>query len=212
MQYFSHFWFLFVIGTNAACSGSKKIAFVMARVVDSGNMGGIEGANQLCSEATLLGFSVPYSEYRAWLSNSTLDAIDNLGLAPSTCIETSNGDTFVNTLQDLLDTDMPLRPLIYDEHGRNQINRSPTKKVYTGTRNGRVVDTPTNRCNEWTSSNGKGVFGELDKISTWSDSRGTEDCDKMHHIYCFQVGVEGTRPPTPAPTPAPTPKPTPCVF
>lgn len=146
---------------------------------------GLDGADKLCqlhADAAALG-----GTYRAWLSTSTIDAIDHItGSGP--WINTHGETVFANRAQ--LQTH-PLAGVGYDE-----ANHGEYPEMWTGTADGRKapVEFPASEtsssCNDWTSA------AAIDDAATGDSAEGTsaawtnhayDACYATHAIYCFQI-------------------------
>ena len=103
-----------------------------------GNLGagGIEAVDAYCtSQATNFGTAQMQArvgildEYKAWLSNSTVDAVSRFNFVSTTCFQTPDGTQIASSLADFLDGSLSLPPT-----GIQRANgAAPTQSViYTG--------------------------------------------------------------------------------
>jgi hypothetical protein len=169
----------------------------------SGNLGGLAGADQLCSDAAKSA-GLP-GTYVAWLSTSTVNAIDRVtGNGPWLTAESDEGGvvevfaSHADLAADHIETDIPAPS--------RDTSMEAQPGVWTGTTN--QGQSTGYDCDGWTSSGldgdpihpTQGTFGEftlevLDWSKTWSqmasDDPGNppvapEHCIEALHLYCFE--------------------------
>ena len=125
--------------------------------------------------------------FRAWLSTSTVDAVDHIaGAGP--WFNTHGEMVFANRAQ--LQTHGVIS-IGYDESGDQT---GPL--AWTGTANGRKAPSEyswetTSSCNDWTSNSAaiaSAAIGDggTQSSSSWT-SYGYDSCYKTHALYCFQI-------------------------
>lgn len=176
---------------DIVCSGvvsepaplTERIVFVSSSY-HTGNLGGIEGADNICTNlAEAAGLYRGY-KFKAWLSDSTHSPAADFVRSVVKYVNTM-GDQVADDFEDLTDykLDTPIR---YDENGLE-----PTEQllVWTGTEgNGEFVDIEES-CSEWTSDttyDERGWYGEHGVAEEgWSKFRTTQ-CTNIGYIYCFE--------------------------
>jgi len=153
-----------------------------------GNLGGVVGANGLCSTYAAAA-SLP-GVFKAWVSDTST--------TPSTTFtqsavpyKTTTGMVVAANWNALMN--MPLTtPIQWDETGA-LVPGGPQGQVWTGTLiaaadgggNATVLGQPN--CNNWTSLAPQALVGEADRpdVPGWF-ALGVQGCDVQHHLYCFQ--------------------------
>src|SRR6202035_354311 len=125
--------------------------------------------------------------YKAWLSTSTVNAVDRLGSARG--FVRVDKAPIADQISDLTSGKI-LNPIDLDETGHDQ--RFPgNSDVWTGSTNDGILVSGTT-CDDWTSVLGS-VFGEDGHFdggpSVWSDASGAFSCNdgSQLHLYCFDV-------------------------
>ena len=176
------------INVTATMNPPPNVAFVTSSV-HTGNLGGLAGADAICqARASAVGLT---GTYRAWLSTTTVNAIDRLGTASGWV--RPDGRPFVNSRADLV-AGRIFYPLILNE--RNASEAGDT--VWTATQaNG--LGNP-NSCANWTSTTdaGQPTIGFDDQGTTGWTQNGGAACTSSNHLYCFGVDFAATvAPPTP---------------
>jgi len=156
-----------------------NIAFVTS-IAYTGNLGGLSGADQKCQDLAKAA-SLPDNTYRAWLSTSSVNAIDRLGSARGWV--RVDGKPFADTKADI-----PYKiyyPLRIDELGNDE--KDFGSLVWTGTNpDGTLV---SNTCDDWTDSNVgvQGQTGSNEGLSSLFTSSGVSSCSGSSRLYCFGV-------------------------
>ena len=185
-------WFLIValgcgrinfdpLGTGAGDGGGDprdaNRIFVSRMAIDAG-FGGLAGADAHCAmSAASVGLT---GEFRAWLSTSTVDAVDRF--AGSRGWVLVDGTLVIDRIEDLAATGKMFAPIVLDERGIESVGA-----VWTGTLpNGRV--NTGNTCNDWTNT-GSTVIGNIDSgppdYTDWIPAL----CNgSLARLYCLQVG------------------------
>lgn len=159
-------------------------------VRSSGDMGGLAGADARCNElGRQLGLA---NELRAWLSTSSVNAIDRL--QGSRGWVRVDGKAVADTPEALASGEV-FHPIRIDEQGVD-IGRSYL--AYTGTGfDGLVFSGET--CDDWTTSAlTLGGVGDPNGISSAFTLRGSFLCSESHGLYCFEVGRNVRVSPAPA--------------
>jgi Protein of unknown function (DUF1554) len=166
------------MGTPAGAGGAPGPGYQRAfvtQVAFAGNLGGLEGADQLCmSAAAALGGG----GWRAWLSDSSNAAVDRI--QPSgPWLDLNGTQTYAHTPADFANG--PNVPLVADEMGL------PTSgSVWTGTlSSGQPAG---ERCGEWASSSGAllGVVGQLGGGGANFTDYDDQSCMSPAHLYCLE--------------------------
>ena len=162
-----------------------NIAFVTSLASYSGNLGGLEGADEQCqSLATAAG--LPQNTYKAWLSTSSVNAIDRLGSGRGWV--RVDGKPFADTREDIAAGKI-FHPLRVDENG-DYDNHSWGTSVWTGTGGSGTVHPSSGTCSDWTSSDSgvSGGVGNDDAVgAAFSASAGPACSDDIYRLYCFGV-------------------------
>jgi len=151
---------------------------------------GLNGADKLCQQAAESDESiVPPGEYIAWISTSTLNAMDRLTpLVDDGYVLPDRTTIIAASKSDLLNGSI-LNSINQDEKGAARSSNN----AWTGTRfdGSSLTDaSPAETCNDWTAPSGingaKGIYGNtrLEQMQ-WSDA-GTLPCGNEVHLYCFQ--------------------------
>jgi hypothetical protein len=169
--------FLGVLGCSS--SETSQRLFTTASEFD-GNLGGLAGADQKCNQAAAaanLG-----GTWRAWLSDSTTNAIDRIeGAGPWARLD---GMVVFNNRANL--TTLPLVPLQVNENGAN----IGDGLAWTGTTTAGTAS--PQRCNEWTSAD-PGVQGDTGQTQ-YTDAQWTEGQTRLcggpgafqWRLFCFE--------------------------
>jgi hypothetical protein len=164
-----------VIPTNA------NLAFVTSmRRPNLGAIGGIAAADQLCStSAAAAGLA---GTYVAWVSTSTVNAIDRLGSARGWV--RPDGRLFADTAADIAASRV-YYPLDVDESG-SALDRIADGSVLTLTQaDGTVAAGAT--CGDLTTTAGSGQTGfPLELGAAWT-AFAQASCVGSYHLYCFGI-------------------------
>jgi len=157
-----------------------NIVFVTSTVYD-GNLGGLAGADQQC-QARAEAAGLPKNTYRAWLSASSVNAIDRLGEARGWV--RVDGKPFADSKADLAAGKI-FYPIRVNEFGVYE--DSPYERVWTGTYSSGIVSEDT--CNGWTSfsKTESGTAGSKDGVTTVFTSTEAAFCSDSKRLYCFGV-------------------------
>ena len=144
---------------------------------------GLDGADRICNSVAQ-GSGLPGS-YTAWLSTSTVDAIDRIAdVGP--WYQVPSSETPIKTFNNksgLAGT--PLIEIQYHENGGRVWGTETT--VWTGTATGGRKTAST--CRNFTSqdSSEPGLLGRTTSTIGWTSGPGAASCQFSHHLYCFQV-------------------------
>jgi hypothetical protein len=155
-----------------------NIAFVTSSTVDGGFLGSLEAADKICqslAEAARL----PRNTYMAWLSTSSVDAIDRLGSARGWV--RVDGKPFADTKKDIFAGKI-LHPLGVDE----KRFFCPRCDVWTGTspEGTRLRD---ETCGDWNSPDANARTGTDAGVTGIFTSYSSAHCDTPNHLYCFGI-------------------------
>ncbi len=186
---------LILENSQSSFVGNGKVAFLTAAIgngklaswKDSGGVGGLAAADNICqAEATQAGLK---GDFKAWLSNSTADAKDRIGLNSGPWIRT-DGFPLTATSEDLFKGEL-LVPLMYSANGEVPANLKDANGSFTNTNF--KGERMTAHCDNWTSDSSDqgsttgynlGSGGEM-----WTSSSTTSTgCDISYRLYCFQMG------------------------
>lgn len=183
--------------TGAAAAQTTRV-FVSSST-HTGDLGGIAGADMICQE---LGAAVDAgSTWRAFLSTSTTDAVDQLTTNGPFVRASDTSVIIADDLADLLDGDID-NPILLDESG-NPVGPS----AWTGSTDDGTTDPAGGHCTDWTTSQGglppqySGAFGnpfisvEV-PINSWI-AHGFGECTNAFHLYCFEAPPLPEAPATP---------------
>lgn len=155
-------------------SSDPKRVFVTSSEY-TGDLGGLVGADEKCqaaADSVSLG-----GAWAAWLSTSTVDAIDRIeGGGPWVLVDRKT--KVFNNRTNLLTTS--LRAIDRDERGKSV----PLARAWAGTDHGRAT---ADTCSNWTSSE----FSTLDFGTTvdgmdWNMSMNPAGCSEQNPIVCFE--------------------------
>lgn len=182
---------------GAIRDGKLIFATSNGRLVPGVDFSSLAGADDLCSSiANLAGLAVGHS-FRAWLSDSTVDAIDR--------IEGVTAGTFVNTRNEVVSVDglgngLPLvSPVHYDENGME--SPSIFTATYTATGPSGRVNRADRTCSDWTSndSQSSAVAGTPTSAHSeaWTSSHDAL-CSQGASLYCVEVEQRFTAPGLPS--------------
>lgn len=164
-----------MFATSAKFSGNLKAAAASAT--------GLEGADKLCADAAqAAGLG---GAWKAWLSDSTHDAIDRIAdvgpwylVSRKTKVFTGKTGTAPGSL-----LNGPLVMLLRNELGAFVGHATPE---WTGTGvNGR--GSPTETCTDWSSTDGQAIHGQVVQFaqSEWTNE-GDLPCTALAALYCFE--------------------------
>lgn len=157
---------------------AKKRVFVKYPFEADGDLGGLTGADAIC-QAAATGATTPLTgTWKAWLSDSTTNAIDRMAdVGPWFLV---NNTTQVFASKAAL-TGNPAVAINMDQSGNTQSTAQPvwTNTLANGTKN-------TLNCSNWTSAAGNGNTGNHGSASaTWTEDGG-QPCASAAHLYCFE--------------------------
>jgi len=185
--------------------GARRVFVINNRF--NGNLGGLSGADQKCQDAaSAAGLSNP-SNFRAWLSTSSIDAKDHIDCSSCTgsnCMFIKlNGEKIADDCSDLLDGS--LDSLINIDENGNTL----TIETWTGTDPDGTVAPYT--CNDWIDNTNSynGQNGLSSRInSAWTNTEALY-CNELTSLYCFEVlGNPPNQPNNPSPPDGATTQPT----
>jgi hypothetical protein len=160
----------------------SRIIFVTSMSFN-GNLGGLAGADQQCQNlATVAGLYNP-TNYKAWLSDNTTNAVDRLEHAPVPYLSVRGYGTIIaQNWDDLVDGALA-NPIRFDEYGRLVTDRVWTGTMSDGTKAG-------SDCSGWTSAKStvKGSYGlSSDLTSLWTDNQPPDkSCSQKLRLYCVE--------------------------
>jgi len=163
-------------------ASQPNIVFVTSSVFKP-NFGSLAVADQAC-QAHAEFAHLPKNTYKAWLSTTTVNAIDRLGTARGWV--RVDGKPFADTTDDIAAQKI-YYPIRVDENG-NFDNSAGGSPVWTGTWNNGTLH-PSGNCLDWTSASNadQGVNGRDDAIAGTLSSSGNSACDSSYRLYCFGV-------------------------
>jgi len=139
-------------------------------------------ANSLCN--LLAGAAVATQNaigWRAWISDSSVSAIDNIaGDGPWHRLVTD--EVVFDSKADIIDfmADGPHVAIVYDE----MLNDHIAEYVWTGTNENGYLDA---NCANWNSqATANGVYGEIGVTSVAWTNAGLAPCADSKRLYCFE--------------------------
>ncbi len=156
----------------------------------TGNLGGLTGADDKCNALAQAAGLTGY--YRAWLSTSTVNAVDRLTpnsgpfVQPPACASPA---IIANDIPDLIDGNLD-NAVAVDENC-TIILPTPTfnDTVYTSTLQTGEVETLVRTCDDWTTADnlGRATIGWASRSDRdWTHSSQWSECDDTYRIYCFE--------------------------
>jgi formylglycine-generating enzyme required for sulfatase activity len=153
-----------------------NIAFVTAASF-TGDMDGLATANSECQDAADF-VGLPENTYVAWLSTSTVDAIDQVDGARGWV--RVDGKPFGDTIDDILSGKV-YHPLNVTEYGSTVNSR-----VFTGTYRDGTAQSGAS-CSDWEATSDNGYIGySYGTYYVWG-SVGVGPCAESYPIYCFGI-------------------------
>jgi hypothetical protein len=166
-----------------------NIVFVTSAVTVGGTLGAIGNADVMC--ATAASGAGLAGTYRAWISTSTVNAIDRLTGARGWV--RPDGRPVADRAQDLVDGRI-WYPIRIDEAGNTVTGNT---LVVTGTQSSGLVESAST-CGDYTSTTGSLAVGSVAATTAGFTRTGITVCSAMTHVYCF--GIERDVPVTVTPT------------
>ena len=157
-----------------------NVAFVTSAAY-TGNLGGLAGADQKC-QSLAEAAGLPANAYKAWLSTSSVNAIDRLGAARGWV--RVDGKPFADTKEDIAAGKI-YHPLRVDENGAVRYRNG----VRTGTSPDGTKASYGTTCGDWTSSSNLEwvATGGTDGVTAVYTSSGANTCQDESCLYCFGV-------------------------
>lgn len=153
---------------------TANVVFVTSTLV-TGNIGGIAAGDTLCQqEADDAGLA---GTYIAWLSTSTVDAIDRLGSARGWV--RADGEPVFDTLG----TWEMFNPINRDARGQFV----SAQYAFTATDSTGRYYTAFGACSDWMSESGTGGMGELSGAGNQYSLEYSSSCATPRPIYCFGI-------------------------
>jgi hypothetical protein len=167
---------------RASFSPPPNIVFTTS-TTQTAALGGLAGADAICAQRALAAGLA--GTYRAWLSTSTVNAIDRLGSASGWV--RPDGKPVLNNVADIAQDKLFYPPRL-DEFG-NDLGADPVVMTATG-RDGRLtVFTDSTTCGDFTSEveNGLLVGGWASANSELFNNVVGFSCGNEARIYCFGI-------------------------
>ena len=147
-----------------------------------GGATGVEGADNMCNN--FAGAAGLGGEWQAWISDSTVDAIDRItGSGP--WFRMDGQMAFANKANL---TTSPMVPVVIDEKGRLLMFPPDLINTWTGTSAGGRF-TPNNAtCGDWTDGtiSAEGTVGDAGEIDSGWTNFDKLDCDLQGRLYCLE--------------------------
>jgi len=168
---------LFVLSLGCSSDPASKHVFTTS-LSYKGGFGGLAAGDELCNTAGVA--SNLGGAFKAWLSDSTADAIDRIDdVGPWL---RTDGEVAFNNKTNL--KTLPIVVLNLDENGA-AVSGEPY--VFTGTGIGGVKG--ATNCSDWTTSapTDSGTSGQFysNDPQFWTGA-GTHGCDMAAHLYCVE--------------------------
>ncbi len=174
------------------CSAPTRIAFVTSELFD-GNLGGVAGADGHCQRlAEAAGLA---GSYRAWLSDGQSSPSTRFDRSSSAYVlvdGTVIADSYTDLTDGALDNPMTLTelgtpaPAAFDN---SCAGGTPTIFWSSTAANGGAIPVPpSNRCQDWTSTQGSANWGNaaLFNETSWSQWCSGGTCAWHTPLHCFQ--------------------------
>ncbi len=162
---------------------SAKKVFVTS-LTYNGNLGGVAGGDTIC-QTLATAASIPHAaNFKAWLSDSTNSAIDNVTVGATTDgpFYRLDGVKIADNKAALINT--ATTPL-FTAITRDETGAYNSNSVWTGTSSTGVLVTSSS-CGDWTSSSGFGTSGiEVESNSGWT-TWSSVLCSGNAALYCFE--------------------------
>jgi hypothetical protein len=155
----------------------RNYVFVSSGSIVPANLGGLAGADAFC-QASARAASLP-GTYVAWLSTTSVDALDRLGDAQGWA--RLDGRPFARSVDDLALNDL-LYPVRLDEFGVDQGPVGPA----TATKDDGTYLGPSD-CDGYTSSMPQIRRGIADGLGSPFTSSFDSSCSSNAHLYCFGI-------------------------
>lgn len=178
---------------GGTCTQTERLVFVSSELF-TGDLGGVDGADGHCQRlADAAGLP---GTYRAWVSSVASSPATRFFQSPVP-YELVDGTVIADDWADLTDGSLQ-NPINLTEQGSpppaapdNTCDGGTPTIVWSGTLfNGtsQSVSSPSQRCQDWTSTEGGGRWGNaaLHTISSWSAWCSGGFCEWRAPIYCFQ--------------------------
>ncbi len=161
---------------------SSKKVFVTSTFHD-GNLGGVSGGDAICQTLANAVPSLTGRTFKAWLSDTSTDAIDHVTVTATNGPWYRLDDVKVAGSKAELATAPLFTAIVVDENGAYTDNSN----VWTGTDTAGIKT--ANRCVDWTSNAGNPVSGHFGTAGV-ADSRWTDwtdsYCNFSNALYCFE--------------------------
>ena len=154
-------------------------------------LGGLSGADSLCSGRAASSSALPQlsgRQWRAWLSTSSVDAIDRFTAIGKTLpIKSPDGlSTIGSSLNDITTAEVLLQPISQDEEGNNTLG---SVEVWTGTKADGTKTLTGDFCMNWTTQVNTSVTenGLTDNTtSSWTETNFFPNCTLSYRLYCME--------------------------
>jgi len=176
-------------GAVDAPTQAANTIFVTSTTKRPDLIGSLAGADAMCMErAAAVGLQ---ETFVAWMSTTTVDAIDRLGDARGW--RRIDGLPFADTIEDI-QAGAILYPASLDESG-DEVGGWPP--VATGTNEVGRFDPVVGTCGDWTTTTGVTYYGSINAASTGFTAYSQTTCSEAMHVYC--MGIDRQRSVMPPP-------------
>jgi hypothetical protein len=179
---------------SIGCTWDGRIAFLTSVLYD-GNLGGLEGADELCRYHAWAAGMQRWDTVQAWLSADPFSPLNRFVPIPVRPILLPNGELVADSLSDLI-VNGPGEGIRVDEFG----TPLPPSKVWTNTGITGEPYSPVDDCGDW-SSTAPGLSARVgyshvphepeEEWEQWQaqkqwTSRQGWDCYDLARLYCFE--------------------------
>jgi hypothetical protein len=168
--------------------GPANIAFITAAIVNPAQLGGLAGADQFC-QASAAAAGLP-GTYRAWLSDSTADAVDRVQAGAARGWVRPDGLEVGDSITGMLAGEM-FHPLRVDENG---LDIGTGDDI--GDSNALTGTNPDGRwslesCGDWNDPTAEVTLGSSSEVGLYFTNVGTAACSgdnaRPSGLYCFGI-------------------------
>ena len=177
----------------AVPSGAKRVFVTsvqgtgdMSTWTDSGGVSGVAGGDAICQARATAASLANAGNYKAWLSDSTNDAITHVTATATGPWYRMDDVKIADTITDL--TTAPLFTAIAVDENSNYVNGAPGYLyVWSGTDETGVKT--ASLCVDWTdgTSGNTGTIGIANTSNTsWTNFSSLTTCDGFAALYCFE--------------------------
>lgn len=153
----------------------------LTSTASTGDIGGLAGADQIC-EARATAGNLGGGPWVAWLSTSTIGAVDRLAPGAGPFVHAVSGVTIAHNVEDLTDGTI-CNPIRWDEFGGSWVGYAWTGSFADGTVSGYT-------CDDWNeeSHSEYGTWGFVHETDqSWTHHDYTNCAFGVMQLYCFEI-------------------------